>query len=227
MRKLQVQPSRGPLFKIPMNFKPAALLVIALVCSMPFSASALVAFNPAATAETTVEQSGSEWLYNYKVTNLSTCWGNCLDTIMGKPILTYWMDVTTYSIPFFSDAGITNIASPAGWTYQILSDDTFNLGFGAGTLQWTTVGEVPGIALNAALSGFSYRSLYAPGKGPFEMALRVGERYPGDPGIPMSPDAIKAGIGQPAQVPEPQTWLLFLSALGVLGARAAYGRRSR
>lgn len=209
-----------------MNFKPAALLVTALACSMPLSASALVAFTPIATADTTVEQIGSLWQYNYKVTNLSTCWGNCLDTIVGKPILTYWMDVTTYAIPFFSDAGITQIDSPAGWTYQILADDTFGLGFGAGTLQWSTVGEAAGIALNASLSDFSYRSAYAPGKGPFTASLRIGDTFAGDPGIPLSPNAILAGIGAPpAAIPEPQTWLLFLSALGILAARAAYGRR--
>ncbi|HEY0063118.1 MAG TPA: PEP-CTERM sorting domain-containing protein [Telluria sp.] len=210
-----------------MNLKPLAIVAAALSLTATPSAFAWYAPTLNVVVTDTVSQiAPQEWHYSYSVDNQTTCFGNCWDTVLGRPINTYVLGVHTFSIPFFSDAGIIDIASPSGWTYQILNNDSFNLGFGAGTLQWYATADSAYIAMDAALGGFSYSTLYAPGKGPFSTQFGNTETFVGDPAIPLSPNAILAGIGQPNAVPEPATGLLLLAALGALTARRRVTRNA-
>ncbi len=203
-----------------MNLKPLAFLAAAL--SIAATPSAYAFFAPTydvAVTDTITYDNVSLYSYAYKVTNQSTCFGNCGDTLLGKPIDTFVMGLRTYEIPFFTDAGIINIASPMGWSYHILPQDTFNLGFGAGTLQWYALSDDAFIKMNHSLTDFTYQTAFAPGKGPFMTTFGYGDAVVGDPGIPLSPNAILAGIGQAGQVPEPASALLLLAGLGALVAR--------
>ena len=79
----------------------------------------------------------------------------------------------------------------------------------------------------SGIGGFSYQTLYAPGKGPFSAAFGNTDEFIGDPAVPLSPNAIRAGIGQPTQVPEPATGLLMLAAAGALVARRRFARSAK
>jgi len=134
--------------------------------------------------------------------------------------------VNQFEVPYFPDAGVTTITSPAGWSYRILPTDTFSLGHGAETLVWTsTLG--PGIAPSAgftpasSLSGFGYTDSYAPVAGP--AALRYADGYTDtfDPALPGSNTALADGL-QPTSypvspVPEPSSWALFAAGFMLIG----------
>lgn len=209
-----------------MHLKSLALLVATLGCAAAPSAFAFYAptLNISVTDQTD-QLAQTDWLYQYTVNNLSTCFGNCGDTVLGKPIYQYILGVNTFSIPFFDDGAITDIKAPAGWSYQILATNTFNLA-NAGTLQWSATADNAYVALGASLAGFSYHTTFAPGKGPFQTGFGGGDTFAGDPAIPMSPHAILAGIGNATQVPEPATGVLMLAGLGALLARRRAGRRA-
>ena len=167
--------------------------------------------------------SAGQWAYAYTVTNDTTCFGDCGNTVQGKPIIGFVLAVREFALPYFGDAGITAIHSPADWQFSIVDADRFALGQGAKTLVWTAQTDTAGIAaLGASLGGFGYSAAYAAGKGPFSAALGNGSSYLGDPAIPRSPNAIDAGIPLLTAVPEPQTYALLLAGL----AAVAGGLRS-
>ena len=207
-----------------MNLKPIAILVAALGCAAAPSAYAWYAptFNVSVT-DNTVQLAPTDWIYHYTVNNLTDCFGGCGGTVQGRPINEVILGVGTFSIPFFDDGAITSISAPAGWTYQILATNTFNLA-NAVTLQWSATDDSAFIARDASLGGFSFHTAYAPGKGPFQSGFGSNDVFAGDPAIPMSPHAIAAGIGNAAQVPEPATGVLMLAGLGALLARRRAGR---
>ena len=164
-----------------------------------------------------------QWSYDYSLTNRTSCFGFCLDTIGGKSIIGFVFAVREFGLPYFGDAGITAIHSPADWQFSIVDADRFALGQGAKTLVWTAQTDTAGIAARgASLGGFGYSAAYAAGKGPFSAALGNGSSYLGDPAIPRSPNAIDAGIPLLTAVPEPQTYALLLAGL----AAVAGGLRS-
>ena len=156
-----------------------------------------------------------QWSYDYSLTNHTSCLGFCWDTMFGgKSILGFMFAVREFGLPYFDDAGITAIHSPADWQFSIVDADRFALGQGAKTLVWTAQTDTAGIAaLGASLGGFGYSAAYAAGKGPFSAALGNGSSYLGDPAIPRSPNAIDAGIPLLTAVPEPQTYALLLAGL--------------
>lgn len=203
------------------RFKLAAVIIALASAFASPSASAWVAARADVTVIDTNQFSNAVWNYNYKVVNDSYCWGSCSDTIMGQPIGTAFLAMREFSVPFFDDAGITDIVSPFGWTHAIVDTDTFELGFGARTLTWSAGDVANYIATGSQLGGFSYNTAYAPGKGPFQAILAEGSSMIGDPAVPLSPNAIAAGL-QPldtgTSVPEPQSLLLMLAGLGLLGA---------
>jgi len=201
------------------RLKSTALLFAVLTTLASPSASAWYASNPQVSVVDSNTLQQSVWQYSYTVFNDTTCFGRCYDTVLGYSIPEYMLAVREFSIPFFSDAGITDIASPTGWQYQILNEDRFNLGFGAATLTWTATTDQSGIAMDANGGGFSYKTLFAPGKGPFSAGLGNGESFIGDPAIPLSPNAIAAGIGAPSAVPEPGTIALILAGFAGLALR--------
>src|SRR5208337_4512513 len=123
-----------------------------------------------------------------------------------------------FFLPYFSDAGISDIVVPTGWTYSIeASNNVFNL-LGAGAIEFDAIPPV-----GYFTEDFSYTASYDTGiEGPFLMDLtKDGNNYQvsGDPLIPASPDAVAALGG--AAVPEPSTTALLAIGLCaiVLGAR--------
>ena len=124
-----------------------------------------------------------------------------------------------FFVPYFSDAGISNITVPAGWGYTITSSDLFGLGSGAGALEFIPNSPLTGETYGQTTTGISFTSPYAPINGP----LGVTSQYPGsggpvttisDPPVPGSPEAIAALSG----VPEPATkTLMLLGVIAVVG----------
>jgi hypothetical protein len=147
--------------------------------------------------------SNATWSFNYTVENINPD---------GAGIRS--LAIKEFVVPYFSDANITTIVSPIGWTPTIVNTDLFQLGNNAEILDWTTANQ--GIAAGSSLTGFGYLSSYAPGKGPFEVTFMTGNTFDGDPGIPLSPNAIAAGIVA-LPVPEPETYTLMLAGLGLIG----------
>ena len=108
--------------------------------------------------------------------------------------------LTNFFLPYFSDAGISDIVVPTGWSYSIdTSDNLFDLA-NAGVIEFESATPL-GYSFP---SGFSYTADYAGIDGPFAMTL-ITDGVPstlfGDPMIPGSPDAV-AALGGTA-VPEP------------------------
>lgn len=123
-----------------------------------------------------------------------------------------------FFLPYFSDAGISDIVVPEGWTYSIeASNNVFDLP-GAGVIEFDATP-----AAGYFTGDFSYTASYSAGiEGPFLMDLtKDGNNYQvsGDPLIPASPDAI-AALGS-AATPEPSTTALISIGLCaiVLAAR--------
>jgi len=201
------------------RLKSTAILFAVLTALASPSASAWYASNTQVNVIDLNSQQQSAWQYYYHLQNDTTCFGSCSQTVMGYSIPEYLLAVREFSIPFFSDAGITAIAAPTGWEYQILNEDRFNLGFGAGTLTWIATTDQSGIAMAASRGGFSYTSVFAPGKGPFSAGFGNGELFIGDPAIPLSPNAVAAGIVAPSAVPEPGTIALLLAGFAGLALR--------
>lgn len=145
--------------------------------------------------------------------------------------------ITSFSVPYFNDASIGNITSPSGWSYQILNQDSFNLGNGAETLVWSTAGaglfpdfcNLSNLSVNgwpancfATLSGFGYSASFMPVAGPYNVS-GVDYNYSGDPAVPGSPEAIADGLNTPvplSSVPVPNSVILL--AGGFIGLAFAY-----
>jgi len=167
----------------------------------------------------------SLWTYNFSVQN------GC--QTVSQPFL------TDFYIPYFSDAGISDIVLPAPdttsttstitWTDTIdPSDNLFNLA-GAGVIDFQVTAtpelegsegaDAPGVGYYGA-TGFSFTTPYAPVEGPYAILQALPPSYTttrtlfGDPGIPGSPDTIAALAA--AAVPEPGTTALLMTGLGLI-----------
>jgi hypothetical protein len=155
------------------------------------------------SVSSTVIRSGAEtWDYRFTVFNTS------VDN-----------SVTSYEIPWFDDAGITNITGPSGWNYST-SESAFGP-YPAMSLVWNYPANP--IAPGESLSGFGFTASYAPVKGPFALGFDNGAMFMGDPAIPGSPLAGDAGYTKPfpvTSVPEPETYAMMLAGLGLLGFAA-------
>ena len=206
------------------SVKPAGLILATWCCIFSPSVQALYFPGPAAVAvtDTTTLDSSAIWTYSYSLRNNTTCFLSCSDTVNGKSISGYVLAVREFAVPYFADAQISSIFSPAGWAYTISTGDRFNLGNTAGALIWFATSDLSGIALDASLGGFGYQTLYGPGKGPFSATLGNLSSFHGDPAIPLSPNAIAAGIAPVSSVPEPESYLLVLLSLVAV---ASLGRR--
>lgn len=163
---------------------------------------------------------GPIYTFDYALTNTTVCTVNCTGTTTGHSIPGYILALREFAVPYFTDAAITAITAPMDWTWHIVATDLFNLGHSAEALVWDAQTETAGIALGATLDGFGFQSTFGPGKGPFQGTLGGGGTIAGDPAIPLSPNAIAAGILplDVPSVPEPATLALLALALFGVGA---------
>ncbi len=173
------------------------------------------------TPSSTVTAAGSgSYDYAYTVSGWS---GSCTSFYGAAAYV-----INSFQMPYFSDAGITAIQSPTGWSYAIEATDTFGLGSGAETLVWTAstgygIDPSDGTAPAGSLSGFGYKagysSVYSPageliGTDPYLITV--------DPALPGSPAALAAGLvpttfPSASAVPEPSSALALLAGIGLLG----------
>ncbi|MRW94532.1 PEP-CTERM sorting domain-containing protein [Duganella sp. FT80W] len=190
-----------------------ALLTVAAFIASPAQAVAVGAYYMANVSETITQLSADSWRYSFTINNLSA-------VVAGDPV--YFGEqtkLTGYIVPYYTDAGISDITAATGWTITTASSNPFGLET-AGTLIFTATTGYE-IAAGASLGGFSYVAGYGPVEAPF-MAGFIGFSLVGDPSIPGSPSALGDGL-QP--VPEPATYGMMLAGLGLLGLLA--GRRTR
>ena len=204
----------------------------AIIVATPLQASNPLTISASVTSTATP----SIWNYTYSITNSAT-W------------ITYRSDqdkapLQHFNIPYFDDAGITNITSPDGWSYRINDNNNFGL-TGAKTLEWYAsvrldipfcVGNgntgciLSGIDPGSMVSGFGFDGAFGPAKAPYEATFaQVTSPYTffdrGDPPIPASPDALNAGLQPQSTVPEPGTLALIFSGFCAIGLLARIKRR--
>ncbi len=212
----------------------SAALVALVAAAAPSQAHALCVANSFLFG-TVTPLTGSTWVFQYMVQNGCSPGGQQL--------------MTDFFVPYFTDAGITDITVPSPdvtsttstitWTATILPDNLFGLP-GAGVIDFhvTATPEFdplpgqpePGVGYYGA-SGFSYVANYGAieSQGAIQQIPYAGGTYPGstllfvDPPIPDSPMA----RGALTSTPEPGT--MSLAAIGILltafGARAHSARR--
>ena len=86
-------------------------------------------WEPSSQVTDTVTQNGSKWEYSFTVKNTSALSLN--GNLETEPVIVDW------EIPYFDDAGITNILAPGGWGYTIETIGTSNPSTGwGGTAAW-------------------------------------------------------------------------------------------
>ena len=209
----------------------ASLLLCIFAIATPARAKIAVSVvqNPV-ISESVTQIGASSWQYSFSITNMANWNSGWLPN--GDSV-----SIVEYSLPYFSDANVTSILNPSGWTHTTVNLDNFNLGNGAQTMVWTIAPGSSGIAgaavpwinfptvAGATLGGFSYVASYAPVKGPYAVGFGDGYLLTGDPAIPGSPAALNAGLTQHLSyqvttVPEPETYALMLAGLGLLGSMA-------
>lgn len=126
-----------------------------------------------------------------------------------------------FFVPYFSDAEISNITVPSGWTDTISSSDLF--GLGSETLIFAPTTPLSGLVYGTTFTGFSFTSPFAAVDGPIGVTQTMFGTVISDPPIPGSPDTIAALNGTAA--PEPST--VAFAAIGVLSLAALARKQLR
>src|SRR5574343_260780 len=215
-----------------MNSGIFARLCFLLACiGLSGQASAWIAVNPgAASVSTIVSGNAGRWDYSYSVTNMTTCaTGQCETvTILGIPVSDQ-LRLVQFVVPYFTDYNLTNVVAPANWTWHIDTTDIF--GFGIPTAQalvWEASNLMNGVEMGSTLGNFGFQAAYSAGYGPFQGQLGLGSVFFGDPPVPLSPEAVRAGLSlmPSSSVPEPSSFaLLVLAVLGMATVSRAYGNK--
>jgi hypothetical protein len=201
------------------------LIVLVLLALTTFAGQAYATCVANSSVFGTPVQNALLWTYSFSVTN------GC--------DFSHQQTLTDFYLPYFADAGVTNILLPGpdttsttstiAWSYTVdPNDDLFNLA-GAGVIDFhvtvtpeleETPGQTaPGVGYYTA-SGFSFTSTFAPVEGPYAILQYLPPTYTqtttlfGDPPIPGSPDTIAAL--SPVAAPEPGTLVLLATGLCVL-----------
>lgn len=197
-----------------MKTLPATVVCAALMCAAAPGHAAIMCFTEVRVFDSIVSPRSSGFDYQFTVSGEgSTC--------AQIPALR----LSEFYLPYFADAGITDIHAATGWNWRIEnSDAVFNLGHGAQQLHFTANSPADYVGGFARVSGFGYTAAYDGVKGPYYDILLsdIGARQGvlGDPMIPGSPDTIDA-LGD-AAVPEPSS-----IALAMLGLTALVAIRRR
>jgi hypothetical protein len=178
-----------------MNVYERSFLAVVLTAALTAShAYAICVVGDSVTS--TVTPSGQTFVFDFSVLN------GC--NTVSQPFL------TDFFVPYFSDAGISNIVVPDGWSDTIdAGDDLFGLA-GAGVIDFESATPL-GYSFT---SGFSYTADFDGVEGPFAISLTtdgVGSTVFGDPLIPGSPDTL-AALSE-ASTPEPSTSVLLAIGL--------------
>ncbi len=206
-----------------------SLALAAVLCGGMAHAQFPDPYPTVASVSSIVTQTGpATWQYRMTIHNDSVA-----HSFNGASVpFVYW-----FMVPYFADAGITDITCPgtcwndspgAGWFWSTpkVNEVGGSPGFGhpdspylSRALSWDWSSDVPVLEPGTSLTGFGFTASYAPVKGPFNLRFALGEELIGDPAVPGSPFARAAGYVEPfpvAGVPEPGTWALLLAGLGWL-----------
>lgn len=167
-------------------------------------------------ANSSVTQNGAAYDYNFSLAGIDS---NCPADVE---------NLSDFYVPYFSDAGVTNIHAASGWSYAIENSDAiFNLGNGAEQLHFFA--NSPANYIGApAVDGFGYTAAYDGVKAPYYEQLvylnGAVDGQLGDPLIPGSPEAIDA-LEPGANVPEPaSTALALIGFAGLVAGRRKFSR---
>jgi hypothetical protein len=129
---------------------------------------------------------------------------------------------TSIAMPYFSDAQITAVMTPADWTFEVGTTDLFGLGVNAGFMRWTYVGQ-PG---SGSFGMLGFTSNWRPGLSTYRLTMSDQSSYDNFGDIPLSPLAIGAGISADVgAVPEPTMNAMMI--IGVAVVSVVVRRRTR
>ena len=110
---------------------------------------------------------------------------------------------------------VTNVTSPAGWTFFPL---------GPGFIDWLSMDVAADVTPGASLSGFSFQSALGPGEIPFQTTQYLAGADPFDPATPLTTSA-GTTVGPSGVTPVPEPASLWLLATGLAGLARVAGRR--
>ncbi len=118
----------------PPNAVAALALAIGIAASAPALAGVSGWTRSSIVSDSVVNNGNGTWAYNYTVSNTSQNDGGPDGPL--PPILVDW------ELPWFGDAGITNIVSPVNWTFTIETIGSANPATGwDGVASWQTPGD--------------------------------------------------------------------------------------
>jgi hypothetical protein len=205
----------------------SALAALVLWCAAGSSqAIGCLLFAPTISASTTGARAGAGGLTEYSF-NLTGKGGTCVGT-----------ENTQVLLPYFSDAGISSLTAPSGWSATIdAGNHTFaDLGANVGAIVFSANSPADYLKAGQYLAGFALVSAYAGITSTYHIdavsngfatgtTFISGALYQNAASstdlllIPGSPLA-RAALDVPSAVPEPGVWAMLLAGLAMgLAAR--------
>ncbi len=205
--------------------KAAGTILLASMMALASTDASALCFTAFPTIGSTVTGSGNSYAYAYSV---GATYGSCIAYYGSAPYV-----IEAFELPYFSDAGITDIQSPTGWSAAVVDVDAFGLGNGAQTLVWTAASgyEIQPFGGDwvdegvPSLAGFGYTAGYNSAESPSGVQVPASQTlWVIDPALPASPSAIAAGLQAAdfpplSAAPEPSSALALLAGLAFLATR--------